>query len=297
MTTRRHFLKTASAATAALATTPTSNLLGSSPPTFGLGLVTYNWGKNWDLPTLIKNCEATGFTGLELRSTHAHGVEPGIPESEKAKINALFATSPVSLVGLGSACEYHSPDPAVLRKNIEETHAFAQICHDVGGTGVKVRPNSLPKEIPSEKTIEQIGKALNEVAAHAYGLGVEIRVEVHGKETKNIPTFAQIMDVADHPNVVVCWNCNQEDLITSPGASPEDALLHNYEKLKDRISTVHIHDLRSNTYPWEAIFKLLQRDHFTGWALLEEGKIPDGDEAILVAMQENREIWDRLTTN
>ena len=26
-----------------------------------LGLVTYMWGADWDLPTLIKNCEATGF--------------------------------------------------------------------------------------------------------------------------------------------------------------------------------------------------------------------------------------------
>ena len=29
-----------------------------------LGLVTYNWGKDWDLETLIKNCEATGFEVL-----------------------------------------------------------------------------------------------------------------------------------------------------------------------------------------------------------------------------------------
>ena len=42
---------------------------------FALGLVTYLWGKDWDLPTLIANCEATNFAGVELRSTHKHGVE------------------------------------------------------------------------------------------------------------------------------------------------------------------------------------------------------------------------------
>ena len=31
-----------------------------------LGLVTYQWGKDWDLPTLIANCEKTGFLGVEL---------------------------------------------------------------------------------------------------------------------------------------------------------------------------------------------------------------------------------------
>ena len=46
-----------------------------------LGLVTYQWGADWDLPTLIKNCEKTGFRGVELRTTHKHGVEPSLDEA------------------------------------------------------------------------------------------------------------------------------------------------------------------------------------------------------------------------
>ena len=40
------------------------------------GLVTYQWGRDWDLPTLISNCEKTGYLGVELRTEHAHKVEP-----------------------------------------------------------------------------------------------------------------------------------------------------------------------------------------------------------------------------
>ena len=40
-----------------------------------LGLVTYNMAKDWDVPTIIKNCQDTGFEGVELRTTHAHKVE------------------------------------------------------------------------------------------------------------------------------------------------------------------------------------------------------------------------------
>jgi len=40
-----------------------------------LGLVTYLWAKDWDLPTLIANCEKTGYLGVELRCDHKHGVE------------------------------------------------------------------------------------------------------------------------------------------------------------------------------------------------------------------------------
>ena len=40
------------------------------------GLVTYLWGKDMDLPTLLDVCEKSGVLGVELRTQHAHGVEP-----------------------------------------------------------------------------------------------------------------------------------------------------------------------------------------------------------------------------
>ena len=43
-------------------------------PGMRLGLVTYQWGKDWDLPTLIANCVKTGLLGVELRTQHAHCV-------------------------------------------------------------------------------------------------------------------------------------------------------------------------------------------------------------------------------
>ncbi len=85
-----------------------------------LGLVTYQWGADWDLPTLIANCQKTGFAGVELRTTHKHGVEPSLDEAARKEVAKRFADSGVELVGLGTTCEFHSPDPAVLRKNIEE---------------------------------------------------------------------------------------------------------------------------------------------------------------------------------
>jgi hypothetical protein len=43
-----------------------------------LGTVTYNIAKDWSLDTLIAHCKAAGFAGVELRTTHAHGVEPSL---------------------------------------------------------------------------------------------------------------------------------------------------------------------------------------------------------------------------
>lgn len=250
-----------------------------------LGLVTYNWGKDWDVPTLIRHCEATGFEGVELRSTHRHGVEITIDAARRTEVRKQFADSKVELVGLGSACEYHSPDPAIVRKNIEETKAFVKLCRDVGGSGVKVRPNGIPADVPVEKTLEQIGRSLREVATFGADHDVEIRVEVHGRNgSAELPNIHRMMEVADHPNAVVCWNCNPTDLIGR-------GLKYNFDLVSDRIGTVHIHDLRSTSYPWKEFFELLNGAGFSGWTLLEEGKVPAD---IVSAMHENRKIWKQF---
>lgn len=288
---RRRFLTTSAGAAAGLfcgASGLGELAAADSKPSTGkmqLGLVTYNWGKDWDVPTVIKNCEATGFEGVELRSTHKHGVEITIDAKRRQEVKKRFADSKVELVGLGSACEYHSPDPAVVKKNIEETKAFVKLCKDVGGSGVKVRPNGIPKDVPIEKTLEQIGKSLREVAKFGADHGVDIRVEVHGRNgSAELPNIQRMMEVADHPNAVVCWNCNPTDLIGR-------GLKHNFDLVKDRIGTVHIHDLRSTSYPWKEIFSLLKGSNFAGWALLEEGKVPTD---IVTAMHENRAAWNQL---
>jgi sugar phosphate isomerase/epimerase len=250
-----------------------------------LGLVTYNWGKDWDLPTLIKNCQQTGFRGVELRSTHKHGVEPSLSSAERAEVAKRFSDSMVELVGLGSACEYHSPDAAVVKKNVEETKAFIHLCHDCGGTGVKVRPNGLPPNVPIEKTLAQIGKALGEVAEYGEGFGVQIRVEVHGRGTQELPNMKTIMDAADHPNAVICWNSNPTDL-TGQG------LEYNFNLVKNRLgATVHIHDLISD-YPWAKLFALLKSVNYQGWTLVEEGA--DTADPIRV-MKYYRLLWERMT--
>ena len=60
-----------------------------------LGLVTYQWGADWDLPTVIKNCRQTGFAGVELRSTHKHGVEPSLDDDQRKQVAERFADSGV----------------------------------------------------------------------------------------------------------------------------------------------------------------------------------------------------------
>lgn len=249
-----------------------------------LGLVTYMWGAEWDIPTLINNCRHTGFRGVELRSSHKHGVEPSLTKPKREEVTARFVDSGVALVGLGSACEYHSPDPKVLQRNIDDTKAFIELSHDVGGSGVKVRPNGLPKDVPEEKTLEQIGKALRELAQFGAGYGQEIRLEVHGRDTSDLPRIRRIMEIADHQNARVCWNSNADDL-------KGQGLEHNFNLVKPYLGqTVHIHDLISD-YPWRKLFTLLKQANYEGWTLLEESQ-PTADP--IRVMKYYRLVWESM---
>jgi sugar phosphate isomerase/epimerase len=249
------------------------------------GLVTYQWGKDMKLPALLDACERSGLSGVELRTEHAHGVEPSLGKAERLEVRKRFEDSPVTLVGYGSNAEFHSSDPAEVRRNIELTRQYVQLMHDCGGSGVKVKPNGFVPGVPRERTIGQIGKALREAGQYAADWGQRIRVEVHGRGTSELPVMKAIMDAADHKNVVVCWNSNDEDL-AGPG------LEYNFNLVKDRLGdTLHVRELNRGDYPYEALFRLLKGAGYQGWMLLEAHTEPSDKVS---AMIEQRKAFERL---
>ncbi len=284
---RRQFLRSAVASgTALLAAGAVQRRAWAADAThreIQLGLVTYMWGADLDLPTLLDTCEKGKLAGVELRTGHKHGVELGLNQAERAEVRKRFAASPVKMVGIGSAEEFHSPDPKKVAKAIENTKAYVKLSHDVGGSGVKVRPNDLPKGVPAEKTIAQIGKSLNAVAAFGAEYNQQIRLEVHGGCAR-LPIIKQIMDVATHPNVGVCWNSNASDL-ERPG------LEHNFNLVKNRLgATAHVKAL--DGYPFAELMKLFVRAGFRGWWLIEAGGKPPADR--VQAFAGLREQFDKL---
>jgi sugar phosphate isomerase/epimerase len=117
-----------------------------------IGIVTYNIAKDWDLPTIIKNCTETKYDGVELRTSHAHGVEVSLTPGQRADVKRRFADSPVKLVQLGSTYEFHSADPAEVQKNIDGCKVYIQLAHDVGAHGVKVRRDSGGKDPRADRS-------------------------------------------------------------------------------------------------------------------------------------------------
>lgn len=264
---------------------PFSAIAASKKAEMKLGLVTYQWAKDWDIPTLIANCEKTGYLGIELRTDHAHKVESNLSAGQRAEVKKRFADSPVICLGYGANFEYHNPDQTALRKNIDQTKEYIQLCKDIGATGIKVKPNGIPANVEKEKTISQIAASLNEVGKFAANLGQLIRVEVHGELSQEIPNMKAIFEQVTEQSVKMCWNCNDQDLL-SPG------LEANFNSVKKWFGdTVHVRELNMGEYPYQQLMNLFTAINYDGWILLEARTEP-ADK--IAAMNEQMMVFNDM---
>jgi len=251
-------------------------------PEMKLGLVTYLWGKDWDVPTIISNCMESKISGVELRVEHAHGVTLDLNSTQRSEIRKQFANSPITLIGMGTNEQYDWPEADQLKHSIETTKKWLQLSKDIGASGVKVKPNQFHDGISKEKTLEQIGNALNELGNFAINTGQKLRLEVHGEGTQELPNIKTIMDYVENDGTTVCWNCNDQDLIGG-------GLEYNFNLVKDRIGDIcHVRELNIGAYPYQELMNLFVNLNYKGWILLECRTNPDDKVA---ALKEQRQIW------
>jgi len=296
ITSRRAFLAgTLGAAAGACAL----HVLGARPapaseaqpgrPNLRFGLATYQWGMDWDIPTLIANCTKAKVFGVEPRtsSRYAHGIELELSPQKRSEIKKRFADSPVAIVSIACGERMDWPEPEKLKAAIEASKKYLKLSQDVGSRTVRIFPNQFHPNVPREKTIEQIAKAASEVGAAAAELGQEVSLEAHGG-AGDLPTMRTIMDQVTQKSVRVRLNCDLRDTL---GKGFEE----NFNLVKDFLAhTVHLHGLKDAKFPYPQLVSLLVKANWDGWALMENSdKVPDRVQALT----EQREIWDGLVQN
>jgi sugar phosphate isomerase/epimerase len=285
--TRRNFIKNVSllAGASVLPWNLTAGSLLQPGSKMKLGLVTYLWAKDWDIPAIIRNCSAAGIKGVELRVEHAHGVTLDLSKSRRTEVKKQFADSPVEVIGMGTNEQYDWPDTVKLKKAIETTKEWLHLSEDIGASGVKVKPNQFHEGIPREKTLEQIGRALDELGQYALDMGQEIRLEVHGPGTQLLPNIKKIMDYVQNRGTTVCWNSNDEDL-------EGQGLEYNFNLVKDRFGDIsHVRELNIGNYPYQQLMDLFVRMDYPGWVLLECRTDPADKVS---ALKEQRKVWEEM---
>ena len=294
---RRDFLMRGMCATAGAVATVALNscdsigtgVVGKRTAKTRFGFTTYQWGKDWDIPTLIANCSKARAFGVELRTSqsYAHGVELELNAQQRREVKKRFEDSPIELVGVATSERFDSPEPAKLTKAIENAKAYIKLSRDVGGSGIRVFPNSFHDGVPREKTIEQIGSSVNVVGAFAADYGQQVRLEAHGNAGE-LPTMRAIMDRVDQPSVRVKLNSSTRD-------AEGEGFEHNFNLVKDFLGdTLHLHNLKDAEFPYQLQMDLLVKMGWNGWQLLEASdKVPDRLQALI----EQRQIWDQMLAN
>lgn len=284
---RRGFLQAGAAAL--LGAASGSVVAADTKVPFSLGLVTYNVAATWDLPTLLRVCKDVGIGPVELRTTHKHGVEPSLTKEQRKEVKKRFADSGVEFWGAGSTCDFHWPDAAKVKQQIELCKRFVDLVADLGGKGVKVRPNDLPKGVETAKTLEQIGKALIPCGEAAANAGVEIWVEVHGRGTAHPPHMKTIMDHCGHKSVGVTWNSNPQDI-------KDGSVAEYFKLLLPWIMSCHINNLDNDpkVYPYRELFRLLRENGYKRTTLIEVGTVYKDVKAGQEFLKNYKAKWEKL---
>ena len=258
-------------------------------PDIRFGFTTYTLGKPWDIPTLIANCIRAKALGVELRTSqkYAHGVELTLTAGQRRDVKKRFKDSPITLVGLATSERFDSPDPVKLKKAIENTKGYLQLSRDVGGTGIRVFPNAFHKDVPHDKTLTQIAKAMNELGPAAKRLNQQIRLENHGSAGEMV-NLKIIMDQVTHPNVRLKLNCDKRDMAGK-------GLEHNFNLIKDKLGhTIHAHDFKGTGFDYQQQMNLLVKNSYKGWILIENSSKVEDRVAALI---EQREIFEKMLAN
>jgi sugar phosphate isomerase/epimerase len=108
---------------------------------------------------------------------------------------------------------------------------------------------------------------LRELGDYAAPKGIEIWMEVHGRDTSVPKVSADILRTAGHRSVGACWNSNATDVVNG-SVKPSFDLLQPY------IKSAHITELWSD-YPYRELFKLLKDSGYNRWTLAEVAESQD----------------------
>jgi sugar phosphate isomerase/epimerase len=248
----------------------------------------YEWGKEWDLPTLIANCAKAQAFGVELRTDehHKHGVELSLNEAQRRAVKQRFRDSPVRLLTINCGERFDSPDAAVRKAAVEKAQEYVLLARDTGAAGIRVFPNDLHKEVPEAETIAGIAESLNALGRYAQDYGQIIRLENHGSAGR-LTTLRKVMDRVEQKNVRIKLNSDPKD-------NADGKFAENFALVKDRLDdTLHMRPYRDTAFPYQLQFDLLIDMGWDGWCIVEESvQVPDPAQALI----EEHQIWQKMIT-
>jgi sugar phosphate isomerase/epimerase len=240
-----------------------------------LSFDTYAIGSDFTLRELIEFLPANGFQGVEFRceAGQKHGVEPEIPKEERRRVKTLLHEAGLEVSCLSTGQRYDAPDPSVRRRAIDRTKQFIDLAADLECGRIRVFGNDFPPGVDKNQVVQYVGESLRECGEYAEGKGVDVLLEMHG-EFYYWEYALGAVKVADHPNVALNYNCDRRDLVDGSAA-------FTFNKVKDYIRHVHMHQLEDPTFPYKELFGILKEMGYEHFISLEQGYREGGERKVI----------------
>jgi len=240
-----------------------------------LSLDTYAIGTDLTLSDLLELLPANGFDGVEFRceANQKHGVEIETPAEERRRIRTLLDEAGIEVACLSTGQRYESPDPSVRQAAIARTKQFVDLAADMGCGRIRVFGNDFPEGVPKPQVVQYVGKSLRECGQYAEDKGVDVLLEMHGQFYYWEYCLGAVQ-IADHPNVAINYNCDVRDLVNGSAA-------YTFGQVKDYVRHVHMHELEDPQFPYKELFGILKEMNYGGFCSLEEGYREGGERKVI----------------
>ena len=228
-----------------------------------LSLLSFNIGKDLELPELLKAAHENGFVGVELRCQlgHKHGVELDLDDAARQSVRDAFDDNYVDIAGLTVSNRFQYPDKKERQASVDEVKRYIELAADLDAGRVRVFGNDMPAGVPRSDVIQYVGESLRELGEFAEDFDIEVNLEMHGQF--NRWRFARrAVEVADHPLIGIVYNCDPRDVIGGSVAATVDHVL-------PYIQHVHMHELSDPRYPHHEFIPMLNKLDYTGYLSAE----------------------------
>lgn len=274
---RRDFLKTSALASLAIATT--SFDMKKYMPLLSFSTLGC---PDWDFASIIKFAADNGYSGIELRGILRElelekRPEFNSPENIATTMKKMKDKN-LKFVDLGSSANMHFGNDPDKQKNLDEAKRFIDLSQQLECPYIRVFPNSFPKDVSHEQTIETIAGNLKTLGDYASHTNVIVLMETHG-DCVHVDDIVKIMELTNHKHVGLVWD------IVNMWSVTKEPVADVYPKLKKYIHHTHIKDAkivdgkdqyvllgRGETPIFEAI-DLLAKDNYKGYFSFEWEKL------------------------
>jgi sugar phosphate isomerase/epimerase len=212
MTTRRDFLKLASAAVAAPILAPLHTLADAKPSRIPIAFSTLGC-PGWEWKKILEFAQQHGFAAIELR---------GIQGNLDLPANALFAPDRIAqtkseihaaglkIANLGSSANLYYEEGEQRKKELNDAHRFIDLASALEAPYVRVfggKDQSDTSPAPGDAVKARVAAGLRELGAYAAPRNVTVIIESHDHFTSSA-ALKDVLHAAGSDHVGLLWDAH-----------------------------------------------------------------------------------------